>query len=374
MCRSDISLLAWKLFFFTSWGRFQGRFDNILDDLKRHEDQLDREANAYNIAEAKKMRENLQEWREESLAKTNQEDKEQHARQLQSICSWLRVNESDQVVIYDQVSAEASRHPGTCSWVLTQATIASWLSNQRNNQFVWLQGNPGCGKSVISTQIVNFLSAQSSIVISHFCNSSYISSTQYDEVLKTLLFQIIRHSSPMTAYVYGQYIGKRTASILVLEQLLQLATTALSDDLGDGRTMHIIVDGVDDLDVEKQKRFLALMNRIFRDSLRRPNSAACKVLVASRITHLIRECLRKKTVVSLSDEKHKLTGAIARYSEQRLKAHRSRFAELYLQDSDLVSIARQISQKADGKNTESHSIIKQPANLGRDVSLGSLGS
>ncbi|KAI1748344.1 hypothetical protein F4782DRAFT_534453 [Xylaria castorea] len=330
---------SWKLLFLTSWSRFQGRFDNILDDLKRHQDQLDREANAYNIAEAKNMRESLHEWRQESLAKANQEEREQNACQLQAVCSWLRVNDADQVVIYDQVSAEASRYPGTCSWVLTQATITDWLSDQRNNTFVWLQGNPGCGKSVISTQIVSFLSAKSSIVVSHFCSSSYASSTQYDEVLKSLLFQIIRHSGPMTAYVYGQYARKKAASIAILEQLLQLATTALSDDLDDSRTIYIIIDGLDDLDIEKQKRFLILMNRISRDSLSRSDSAAYKIMVASRATHLIRDCLRKKTTVSLSDEKHKLTEAIARYSE---------FAELYLQDSDLVSIARQISQKADG--------------------------
>ncbi|KAI0550524.1 NACHT domain protein [Xylaria curta] len=339
---------SWKLLFLTSWGRFQGRFDNIIDNLKHHEDQLDREANAYNIAEAKKMRESLHEWRQESLAKANQDEKEQNARQLQAVCSWLRVNDADQVVIYDQVSAEASRHPGTCSWILTQTTIAGWLSDQRNNPFVWLQGNPGCGKSVISTQIVNFLNAKNSIVASHFCSSSHASSTQYDEVLKSLLFQIIRHSGPMTAYVYGLYAGKKAASIGILEQLLQLATVVLSDDLDSSRTIYIIIDGLDDLDIDKQKRFLTLINRISRDGLSRPSSAACKFMVASRATHLIKECLRKKTIVSLSDEKHKLTEAIARYSEQRLKTHRSRFAELYLQDSDLVRIARQISQKADG--------------------------
>ncbi|TRX91448.1 hypothetical protein FHL15_007672 [Xylaria flabelliformis] len=339
---------SWKLLFLTSWGRFQGRFDNIIDSLKHHEDQLDREANAYNIAEAKNMRESLHEWRQESLAKANREEKEQNARQLQAVCSWLRVNDADQIVLYDQVSAEASRHPGTCSWILTQATIAGWLSGQRNNPFVWLQGNPGCGKSVISSQIVNFLNAKSSIVVSHFCSSSYASSTQYDEVLKSLLFQIIRHSGPMTAYVYEQYAGKKVASIMILEQLLQLATLALSDDLDGTQTIYIILDGLDDLDIDKQKRFLTLINRISRDSLARPSSAACKFMVASRATHLIKDCLRKKTTVSLSDEKHKLTEAIARYSEQRLKTHRSRFAELYLQDSDLVSIARQISRKADG--------------------------
>ncbi|RWA04744.1 hypothetical protein EKO27_g10361 [Xylaria grammica] len=340
--------LAWKLFFLTSWGRFEGRFDNILEDLKRHGDQLDREANAYNIAEAKNMRENLQQWRQESLVKAKQYEEEQNTHQLQAVYSWLRFNDNDQHLIFDHSLSEASRHPGTCTWILTQPTIACWLRNQSGNPFIWLKGNPGCGKSVIASQIVKFLSAQGLVVIHYFCTSSYASSTQYDEVLKSLLYQMIRNSSHMAAYVYGQYVGKKTASILVLEQLLQLAATALSDDLGHSRTIYVVIDGLDDLDVEKQKRFLSLTNRISRDTLSHPTNAPCKILVASRTTQLIKANLRKKTVVALSDEKDKLTEAIARYAEQRLKTSRHRFSELHLQDSDLLEIARQIARKADG--------------------------
>ncbi|KAI0190822.1 hypothetical protein F4808DRAFT_476479 [Astrocystis sublimbata] len=317
-------------------------------DLKRHGDQLDHEANAYNIAEAKNMRESLQEWRQESLLKTNQGEKEQNDRQLQAICSWLRANDSDQVVIYDQVSSEASRHPGTCSWIISQAMIASWLGKQSNSPILWLQGNPGCGKSVISTQIINFLGTQSSIIISHFCDSSYASSTQYEEILRSLLFQVVRNSGSMAALIYGQHVGRRAASIAILEQLLQLATAAVTDDLGDNQAVYMIIDGIDDMELDKQKRFLTLLKRISRDNLSRSHSAVCKILVSSRSTQLIRQSLHKKVTVSLSDEKSRLTGAIATYSEQRLKAHRSKFAELCLRDSDLMDIARQIAQKADG--------------------------
>ncbi|KAJ8119825.1 hypothetical protein ONZ43_g3311 [Nemania bipapillata] len=339
---------AWKLFFLTSWGRFQGRFDSILDDLKQHGDQLDRDANAYNIVEARNMRENLQEWRQESLDRANRDEEEQNTRQLQAICTWLGANDIDQHVIFDQVSNEASKHPGTCSWILTQTTIASWLSNQITNPFVWLQGNPGCGKSVLASQLVKFLRSQGSIVISYFCTSSFASSTQYDEVLKSLLYQMIRNNSQMAAYLYGQYVGKKSASIVILEQLLQLAAIALSDELNHNQNVYVIIDGLDDLGDEKQKKLLGLMNHISRDNLRRPGSACFKILVASRATHLIKERLRKKTAVSLGDEKDKVTTAIARYSEQRLKANQYKFAELLLQDPELVDIARQIARKADG--------------------------
>ncbi|KAI1273077.1 hypothetical protein F5Y07DRAFT_391555 [Xylaria sp. FL0933] len=339
---------AWRQFFLTSWGRFQGRFDHILDDLKRHEDQLDKEANAYNIVEARSLRESLQEWRQESLVKAKQEEEEQHAHQLQAICSWLRVNNTEQTVIFDQISSEPLKHPGTCSWILTQRHIACWLSNQSDNPFVWLQGNPGCGKSVIASQIVTFLSTKESTVIPYFCTSSYVLSTQYDETLKSILFQMTRNSDQMTAYVYGEYVGKTTPGIPVLEKLCRMAATALCEDHGHGRTIYLVVDGLDDLDMARQKQFLKLMNRIHQDASHRAIGAAYKILVASRRTHTIRAYLDKRTVVSLSDEKAKLTGAISRYAEQRLKAQRSRFAELHLHDFELVDIARQVAHKADG--------------------------
>ncbi|KAI1353445.1 hypothetical protein F5Y01DRAFT_277115 [Xylaria sp. FL0043] len=339
---------AWKQFFLTSWGRFQGRFDHILDDLKRHEDQLDKEANAYNIVEARSLRESLREWRQESLAKAKQEEEEQHTRQLQAICSWLRVNRTEQTVIFDQISSEALRHPGTCSWILTQHHIACWLSNQSDSPFIWLQGNPGCGKSVIASQIVTFLSTKESTVIPYFCTSSYVLSIQYDEILKSILFQMTRNSDQMTAYVYGECVGKKTPGILVLEQLCRMAATALCEDHGHGRTIYLVVDGLDDLDMARQKQFLKLMNRIYKDASHRAIGAVYKILVASRRTHTIRAYLDKKTVVSLSDEKAKLTEAISRYAEQRLKAQRSRFAELHLQGLELVDIARQVAHKADG--------------------------
>ncbi|KAI1173581.1 hypothetical protein F4777DRAFT_557344 [Nemania sp. FL0916] len=341
---------SWKHFFLTSWGRFQGRFDNILDNLKRHAEQLDKEANAFNIVEARNMRQKLQAWREESLAKAKQDEAEQNIHQMQALCSWLRVNDDDQATIIDHVSSEASKHPGTCSWILKQAIIAGWLSNQghqSNSPLVWLQGNPGCGKSVIASQIIAFLSNQGSVVISYFCTSSYTSSTEYDQVLRSLLFQMIRNSGQMAAYVYGQYVGKKTGSMLFFEQLLQLAASALSDDLGHRRTIHMVIDGLDDLEIDKQKRFLSLMKRISL-STSRNNGALIKILITSRITSLIKECLSKSTVASLSSERDKLTAAITKYSEQRLASQRVRFAELHLQEAELAGIARQVARKAEG--------------------------
>ncbi|KAI1255169.1 hypothetical protein MGN70_003233 [Eutypa lata] len=106
-------MLGWKILFVTSWGRFQRRFDNILDDLKHHGDLIDKEANALDIAEARDARQKIEAWREDSLAKLNQYYKEQNVNQLRAILTWLRLNDSEQLVIFEKVATEGSKHPGT---------------------------------------------------------------------------------------------------------------------------------------------------------------------------------------------------------------------------------------------------------------------
>lgn len=109
---------GWKLFFMTSWGRFQRRFGDILEDLKRHEALVDKEASARDIAEAEKMRQDLRTWKEEQLEQVTRTEEEQTAKQYQAIMAWLRMDDSDQLAIFDAISAEGTKYPGTCEWPL----------------------------------------------------------------------------------------------------------------------------------------------------------------------------------------------------------------------------------------------------------------
>jgi hypothetical protein len=106
-----------------------------LEDLVKHEEQIDKDANAYNIAEARSMRENLEAWRQDSLSQITRGEEEQTTSQLQAICSWLKKNESDQLLIFDKISTQGSKHPGTCSWVTKHPTFSSWLRSESAGSF-----------------------------------------------------------------------------------------------------------------------------------------------------------------------------------------------------------------------------------------------
>lgn len=51
-------------------------------------------------------------------------------------------------------------HSVTCEWLI-QKDLKSWLTN--DNRLLWLKGNPGAAKSVLSTQVLNDLRKQSSL-------------------------------------------------------------------------------------------------------------------------------------------------------------------------------------------------------------------
>ncbi|KAL7928885.1 hypothetical protein V8C35DRAFT_221248 [Trichoderma chlorosporum] len=339
---------GWRLLFLTSWGRFQRRFDNILEDMKRHETLIDLEANARNIAEAKEMRHDIRRWREQSLETMASLDGEESAKQYQSIISWLNMDESDQLAIFESISVEGRKHPGTCSWVLKNAKITSWLQSKPDTSILWLQGSPGSGKSVISTQIANFMQASNMFVIHHFCTYLYTSSTTYEQILRSLLMQLLRKDSDLVAHVYEAFVlGKKSPTIPTLERLLQLLFKSLSNEPSKAEYTWIILDGLDECEQEKQARVVSLMNQIASD---RSSSGitTCKVLISSRTSPVLSNCLRKQQTISLSEEKISLEEAIRQYASQRLQSLEKKFHQLHISPEEVANIEHGIAKKADG--------------------------
>ncbi|KAF2108637.1 hypothetical protein BDV96DRAFT_616200 [Lophiotrema nucula] len=339
---------GWKLLFLTSWGRFQRRFDNILDDLKRHGELIDLEANARDIAEARKLRQDIRSWRQESVDQVSRDDEELAAKQFRHITSWLKIDETEQLTIFDAILEETSKYSGTSSWITTHPKFRAWLQQQPDTRFLWLQGNPGTGKSVLSAELVNFLQAANCIVVKHFCTFSYSTTGRYEQILRSILLQLLRGNGAVLTHVYQQYIlEKRSPSISTLEQLIDTAAISLSDDPCKTQHLWIIVDGLDECETNRQARLLSLLNQIaFKPSA--GGGSMCKVLVASRSTPALAKSLRRKPNVSLSDELQHLETSIRAYVSQRLQVCGERLHQLELEPSDVEDIENMIVKRSNG--------------------------
>lgn len=294
--------------------------------MQRHEALIDQEAKARDILESKNMRQELRSWKEESLDKINILDKEQSAKEFQAIVSWLRVDESDQMAIFESYSSQGNKHPGTCSWILKNSKITSWIQRKPETPFIWLSGTAGSGKSVISTQIINFIRGARMNVLSHFCTYSSAASSEYDQILRSLLEQLLRQDADLATYVYKDYVlKKQSVKVSSLETLLQTLLTSSSCDPSNINYIWIVLSRA------------AASGKI-----------VCKVLVSSRSTPTLSRALRAKPSVSLTEEKAHLKKAIQEYAGQRLRSMHTRFEQLGISSHDIDAIGWQITGKADG--------------------------
>jgi hypothetical protein len=335
--------------FVTSWGRFQRRFDQLLDDMKRHEALIDQEANARNIAEARQMRQDIHTWREESLAQVSRLEVEQDAKQYQAMVSWLKVDESDQLAIFDSISTEAVKYPGTCGWVLQNPKVGSWLQRKPDTQTLWLHGAPGAGKSVISTQLVNFMKNAGGFIIHHFCSYSYPSSLKYEQILRSLLLQLLQRDGELVAHVYEKCVlGKEPPTAPALEKLLHTVFTTISYKPYQTEYIWVILDGLEECEADKQARIASSLNQITLKSSSL-GTTICKVLISSRASPILLNRLRKAWTISLAEEKDCLAAAIGHYVSQRLQLLSPKFRQLNTGPGEMETIKCRITKKADGK-------------------------
>jgi uncharacterized protein YacL (UPF0231 family) len=319
--------------------------------MKRHEQLVDLQANALGIADIRQMNEDIKLWREESNAQMHRQAEKQTSKQYESIFAWLKSEESDQLAILDTVSAEGAKFAGTASWALKNQKIKSWLQQKPDQCVVWLHGTPGSGKSVLASQIVKFMRSASMFSIHHFCSQRYPSSTTYEQVLRSMLLQLLRKDEEMVAHVYADCVlGKKAPTIQALEKLLLNLFSMASREPRQTDYIWIIIDGLNECDTRRQSSVVNLINQI-TSKVAGAGDTICKVLISSRHSAQIATKLRKKQIISLTEEKSNMKLAIRQYVSQRLVSMNEKIRQLELTRKDIDDIESVITNKSDGSCT-----------------------
>lgn len=254
------------------------------------------------------------------------------------------------MAIFESISAEGTKYPGTCGWILKTPKVRSWLQNKRETPMLWLQGSPGTGKSVMSAQLINYMKAAKMFVIHHFCTYSYPASTAYEQILRSLLLQLLRKDGDLVAHVYTECVlEKKSPTLSTLEHLLQVLLASLSSEPCQTERIWILLDGLDECDTDKQARVVSLLNQVASKSSS-SESTIRKILVSSRPTRILAKRLGKKEILSLGDEKAALAEAIRQYASQRLQSLHHKFSQLDIRTDELREIECGVARKADGKS------------------------
>ncbi|KAL5047116.1 nucleoside phosphorylase domain-containing protein [Aspergillus fruticulosus] len=107
--------------------------------------------------------------------------------QLDKIKKWLAAPDPST----NLNEAQKKHHEGTGSWFLESELFGQWKSGER--QHLWLHGNPGCGKTVLSAAVIGHLNQQhglSHAVLNFFFDFTDADKQSLDKLLRSLIAQL----------------------------------------------------------------------------------------------------------------------------------------------------------------------------------------
>ncbi|CVK94712.1 uncharacterized protein FPRN_10066 [Fusarium proliferatum] len=101
---------------------------------------------------------------------------------------WLKPPRSSTNV----AKAKKRRHDGTGQWFIQSPAFMEFKAGSRKH--LWLHGLAGCGKTVLSSQILDDLSAMDGIItLVHYFDFNDVEKQSLDGLLRSLAFQIYQH-------------------------------------------------------------------------------------------------------------------------------------------------------------------------------------
>ncbi|KAF5579666.1 hypothetical protein FPCIR_10972 [Fusarium pseudocircinatum] len=108
--------------------------------------------------------------------------------QRQKIERWLTPPRSSTNV----AKAKKRRHDGTGQWFVESPAFTEFKTGSRKH--LWLHGLAGCGKTVLSSQILDDLSAMDGIItLVHYFDFNNVEKQSLDGLLRSLAFQLYQH-------------------------------------------------------------------------------------------------------------------------------------------------------------------------------------
>ncbi|KAF8545104.1 hypothetical protein BDD12DRAFT_977275 [Trichophaea hybrida] len=287
---------AWKIFFSLAWNDFETRFGNILENIQRHQNLIDYEARAEDIAESQKARENAQKLLEEKT-------RERQTKRKKACADWLSPADVD--TTKDNASQEKTL--GTSEWLLNSREMTEWLDGDPNsNAIIWLHGIPGAGKTVLSSTIIERLQEMKqplqnvSTVLYFFCSYKLPDKNTCLAILRSFIYQIILQDEQLIAYVYNQYtMTPHSITMPVCKKMLAHLFDSCSPI---ACHIYIVIDGLDELPEAERAEFLPILKKWM---IEKP--VVLRFFIASQDLPDIRKVLsaRKTTRIVVGDKNKK---------------------------------------------------------------------
>ncbi|EXJ72628.1 uncharacterized protein A1O5_03774 [Cladophialophora psammophila CBS 110553] len=164
------------------------------------------------------------------------------------------------------LDASAKHRQQTGSWLLDGPEFAQWKSSPR--AVLWIQGNAGCGKTVLCSAIINSLmedcesQANAGIAYFYFDFNNQSIAQDHNRLLRSLVEQLSSQSGHLPKPLASLY--QRCRNGTVQPTTVDLVKT-LQMIIGDFSPFYLVIDAVDEC--KEKQEFLNFLNTIMQWTL-----------------------------------------------------------------------------------------------------------
>jgi len=159
----------------------------------------------------------------------------------------------------------AERYPGTCEWILGHSDFTTWNSPQGTSSPLWISGQPGMGKTVMSKFLLEYFERD----VAPVHRTVYFFFSNQDENRKTavaFLNAIIHQLIQLSPQLYRKYVASRLAAfgdaIHSSFGLLWDIFLAMARDPCVG-PVFCALDALDECDIKSRKDLISCIGRHF---------------------------------------------------------------------------------------------------------------
>lgn len=158
-----------------------------------------------------------------------------------AISRWLQAPD----ISIDFNKALEARHPGSGRRLIEGETYQQWKSHP--NSFLWLNGKPGCGKTILASTVIEDLQASlkcsPSAVIFFYFSFTDSQKQKFDRALRSLLIQLYHGNESARGIMEELYTsckkGSEQPNIIALEATLFKIIQKVGE-------MFIVLDALDE--------------------------------------------------------------------------------------------------------------------------------
>lgn len=202
-----------------------------------------------------------------------------------------------------------AREPGTCAWFSEQENYKLWLT-ERNSVALWVSGDIGCGKTMLSSFIVDELSSVQfrsrvpSTACYFFCDAKNDQENTAEAILQGILHQIFTaHPFLLQKHALPYYNEMGPRMLLSFGTLCDIFERISFD--GDAGDIFCIIDALDECEKSSRRQLLRLFKRIVEAKRALDSDEAfLKILVTGRPEDTIQNAfqgLKYTSIVQLED-------------------------------------------------------------------------